>query len=68
MNAKVDSADPYQSPASMPAGTPIIQVFDNQGSALLILGAPGTGKTTLLLELAQELLERAEQDQSPPCL
>jgi predicted NACHT family NTPase len=52
----------------MPAGTPIIQVFDNLGSALLILGAPGTGKTTLLLELAQELLERAEQDQSPPCL
>ncbi len=64
LNAIVQVPDRFQ--ASIPAGTSIIQVFDNQGSALLILGAPGTGKTTLLLELAQELLERAEQDDSHP--
>jgi hypothetical protein len=41
-------------------------VFDDHGGALLILGAPGTGKTTLLLELAQQLLDRAERDENHP--
>ncbi len=37
--------------------------FDDQlAGSLLILGAPGGGKTTLLLELARELLARAEHD------
>jgi len=44
-------------------GTPISAAFDDQGGALLILGAPGSGKTTLLLELAHDLLDRAEQDE-----
>src|SRR6185295_2196028 len=43
-------------------GTPIASVFDRLGGALLILGAPGGGKTTLLLELAQTLLDRAKND------
>jgi DNA polymerase III delta prime subunit len=43
-------------------GTPISQIFDEHGNALLILGTPGTGKTTLLLELARDLLLRAGQD------
>jgi predicted NACHT family NTPase len=33
---------------------------------LLILGAPGTGKTTLLLALAQELVTRAAHDPDHP--
>jgi predicted NACHT family NTPase len=49
---------------AVPAGTPISQVFDEGASALLILGGPGTGKTTLLLELALDLLQLAEQDES----
>src|SRR6266702_3111423 len=36
------------------AGGPIGGVFDQAGGALLILGAPGGGKTTLLLELAAD--------------
>jgi phospholipase C len=55
-----------QSPAALPPGTTITKVFDEHGGALLILGAPGTGKTTLLLELAQGLLERAERDDNYP--
>ena len=47
-------------------GVPIGQLFDDHAGALLILGLPGTGKTTLLLELAQDLLDRAEQDESLP--
>jgi DNA polymerase III delta prime subunit len=47
-------------------GTRLIEVFDRLDRALLILGAPGTGKTTLLLTLARDLLQRAAQDQAQP--
>ena len=57
---------PDRPPTAVPAGTVISQVFDDHAGALLILGAPGTGKTTLLLELAEQLLDRAEQDESHP--
>lgn len=42
----------------------IIDVFDDPlvAGRLLILGAPGAGKTTTLLELGQELVIRAEMD------
>lgn len=51
-----------RAPEPLPAGTSIVQVYDEAGGELLILGEPGAGKTTLLLELARELLERAEQE------
>ena len=38
---------PDHSPDVVLPGTPISQIFDKQAGALLILGAPGTGKTTL---------------------
>lgn len=57
---------PGQRPAPISAGTSIVQLFDEAGGALLILGAPGTGKTTLLLELARDLLKRAESDVAHP--
>jgi predicted NACHT family NTPase len=41
-------------------------VFDDMGGELLILGAPGSGKTTTLLELAGELLARAEAEDGQP--
>ncbi|GAB4386557.1 MAG: hypothetical protein Kow00121_53410 [Elainellaceae cyanobacterium] len=49
---------------TLPPGTPILSIFDQLGTGrtLLILGDPGAGKTTTLLQLAQELIERAEQD------
>jgi DNA polymerase III delta prime subunit len=48
--------------------TEIIQVFDEKAIAgkLLILGAPGAGKTTTLLQLAEELVKRAEADTLKP--
>lgn len=44
-------------------GTRAIAKFDElgEGRTLLILGKPGSGKTTTLLEIAQELIERAEK-------
>ncbi|MFL5805429.1 MAG: NACHT domain-containing protein [Roseiflexaceae bacterium] len=45
-------------------GTKIGDVFDQMGGELLILGAPGSGKTTILLELARDLITHAEQDEN----
>jgi MFS family permease len=55
-----------QAAEPLPTGTPISEVFAEISGGLLILGAPGSGKTTALLELARDLLEDTEVDQSQP--
>ncbi len=57
---------PDLAPQRLPAGTRIIEAYDDAGGELLILGEPGSGKTTLLLELARDLLERAAGDDEHP--
>ena len=47
-------------------GTPIRQIFQESGQALLILGEPGSGKTFTMLELARDLLDEAERDEYKP--
>ena len=42
----------------------ILELFDDQSGSLLILGEPGAGKTTRLLQLTRDLLDRAERDAS----
>jgi MFS family permease len=44
------------------------QIYEEmgQGRTLLILGSPGAGKTIALLQLAQRLIERSEQNLSLP--
>lgn len=64
LNAVVQVPD--RAPRAVQPGIPISKVFDEQAGALLILGAPGTGKTTLLLELARDLLGRAASDETYP--
>ncbi len=53
-----------KAPEALPAGTTILDVFDRSGidGRLLILGEPGAGKTTTMLDLAEKLCDRAEQD------
>src|SRR5687767_2494193 len=51
---------------SPPPGTDIVPVFDAAGGKLLILGAPGSGKTTVLLQLLRELVARAETGDDRP--
>ena len=46
----------------IPPDQPVIKSFDEIGHALLILGAPGSGKTTTLLELARDAIARAKND------
>jgi hypothetical protein len=50
----------------LPAGTRISSVFTEAGGALLILGAPGSGKTAALLELTRDLLDQADADDALP--
>jgi DNA polymerase III delta prime subunit len=57
---------PDATPQSLPQGTPIARVFDELRGELLILGSPGSGKTTMLLELARTLVERAQQEETHP--
>ena len=53
-------------PQPLPMDMPISTVFDMVGGGMLILGAPGGGKTTALLQLCEELLDRAERDSDSP--
>lgn len=51
-------------------GATVTEVFDRhggvQGDGLLVLGAPGAGKTTAVVELADELARRAQADPTAP--
>ena len=51
---------------TLPPGTQMINTFDEMNQALLILGEPGSGKTTMLLELARDTIARAQADPAQP--
>lgn len=57
-----------RSPHLLPPETTIQQVFDAAeiDRTLLILGEPGSGKTTTMLELAKSLVERAQASATQP--
>lgn len=57
---------PDQTSRTLRPREPMGQLFDEIGRSLLILGAPGSGKTITLLVLAGELIRRAEDDSAQP--
>lgn len=50
----------------VPPNVSITRLFDRTGGKLVILGAEGAGKTTMLLDLAGKLASRAQRDVSLP--
>lgn len=50
----------------LPPDVSIGRVFDDVGRLLLILGEPGSGKTTTLLTLARECVRRADENPAAP--
>jgi len=60
------SARVGDAPEPVPHGTKLMDVFDGLGHAMLILGAPGSGKTTTMIRLLRELLAKAQEDSDMP--
>jgi DNA polymerase III delta prime subunit len=61
-----DLKNPDYPSITLTSGSQILDVFRKTGRALLILGAPGSGKTMTLLELAGDLLDEAEKHSDLP--
>jgi len=57
---------PGRQPGPLQGDTPVSAVFDEVGGGQLIVGAPGAGKTTVLLQLCDQLLDRAANDSRQP--
>lgn len=51
---------PEQADRPLPAGTTILTVYQEMQSRMLLLGEPGAGKTTMLLQLVAELLAQRQ--------
>lgn len=57
---------PDREPEMVTPGTTMLELFDQANGSLLILGEPGSGKTTMLLELARLAILRAQEDPLQP--
>jgi NACHT domain len=57
---------PDQPEQLLPPSTSIVQAYELAQQELLILGEPGAGKSTQLLELAHHLVEQAKHDAAQP--
>jgi hypothetical protein len=57
---------PDQSRETLPRGRKIKDIFDEANRLLLILGEPGSGKTTTLLQLARDLIAEVDSAFTQP--
>lgn len=56
----------YKNTATQQSFASLDEAFETYGRRLLVLGAPGSGKTVTLLHIARKLLAEAESDPSAP--
>ncbi|WP_334391073.1 HEAT repeat domain-containing protein [Bradyrhizobium sp. AZCC 2262] len=56
----------YKNTATQQSFASLDEAFESYGRRLLVLGAPGSGKTVTLLHIAKRLLAEAENDPSAP--
>ncbi|MGK7900736.1 MAG: NACHT domain-containing protein [Hormoscilla sp.] len=64
INVKIEGSRTF----GLPHQTSLREIFEQNQGVWLILGLPGAGKTTTLLELARELLANVQKDQPVPVL
>ena len=57
---------PDREPEMVAPETTMLELFDQANGSLLILGEPGAGKTTMLLELARLAILQAQEDPLQP--
>lgn len=57
---------PDQPHRNLPTGTKIVDFFDEIGGKLLIIGEPGSGKTTMMLDFLRDAIDRAEKNPAEP--
>ncbi|HKY53963.1 MAG TPA: NACHT domain-containing protein [Anaerolineales bacterium] len=57
---------PDQTQKTLPRGRRIKDIFDEANRLLLILGEPGSGKTTTLLQLARDLIAEVDEAFTQP--
>jgi hypothetical protein len=62
----VSRLDPLGASEPLPAGTQLVDVYRTAGRRLLLIGEPGAGKTTQLLELTDVLIRQARADEHAP--
>jgi NACHT domain len=63
---QMSAVQPGHSPAKVPPGTPMAVIFRDLGGEMLLVGEPGSGKTTTLLELLRDLIGQARGDFRAP--
>ena len=59
-------ASPGSDAVAITSAQSIRDVYREQSGSLLIVGEPGAGKTTAMLSIARDLLDRADQDFQAP--
>lgn len=58
--------DTHQTREELPRGRKVKDIFDEANRLLLILGEPGSGKTTTLLQLARDLIADVDETFTQP--
>ncbi len=64
--ASVLSNEVKQAKRPLAQGTSLLHIYDKAEQELLILGEPGVGKSTLMIDLATQLVERAKVYKNHP--